>query len=238
MEGPGNTATAAGASASATPTAQCSFAQMRLRVGDSLHLDLPSMVSPKKYSVTLVGWLDGQSVIVTAPRSANVSRLVQPGELVVLRTFSGTNVYAFKTTVMMTPTAPFHYLHLSFPRRVECVAIRSAVRCRLHMPITITHNGEKSDGAILNLGATGALIECAEPLQKDGTLTLAAAFELHGVPVTLEVTAAVRSMKPGAPGSEALGQYGIQFRDLKPNDHLVLGSLVCYQILQDPDNAA
>lgn len=211
---------------------------MRLRVGDQLHMELPGLASHKKYSVTLIGWLEGQSVIVSAPRSANVSRLVNPGEVVVLRTFSGTNVYAFQSTVTMTPTSPFMYLHLSFPQRVDSVTIRSAMRSRLHLPIQITRGGKEDAGAILNIGAAGALIECAGVLAKDDSLTLDAAFELHGVPVTLKLSADVRSAKPTAPGSGAPSQYGIQFRDLKPNDRLVLGSLVCYQILQDPNNAA
>jgi hypothetical protein len=211
---------------------------MRLRVGDQLHLDLPSTLDHKKYSVTLVGWLDGQSVIVTAPRSATVSRLVHAGEVVVLRTFSGVNVYAFQSTVIRTPMTPYQYLHLSFPQRVDSVAIRSAMRCRLHLPITITVAGKESAAAILNLGAAGALIEGADLLTRDASITLTAAFELHGVPVTLAVTADVRSAKPGVPGSGALGQYGVQFRDLNPHDRLLLSSLVCYQILQDPNNAA
>lgn len=223
---------------SATPTVQCSFAQMRLRVGDQLHLDLPSMVSHKKYSVTLVGWLEGQSVIVTAPRSANVSRIVHSGDTVVLRTFAGMNVYAFQANILLTPTSPFQYLHLSFPQRVDSVAIRSAVRCRLHLPITLTTGSKASDGAILNIGANGALIESHHALEKGGDVSLVTAFELHGVPVTLELAGEVRSVKPAGLLKNAPAQYGIQFLNLKPKDRLILGSLVSKHIQDDPESAA
>jgi len=211
---------------------------MRLPVGGQLHLDLPSLLDKKRYTVTLVGWLTDRSVLVTAPRSANVHRLVTQGDEVVLRAFCGMHAYAFHSTVIVTPTLPFHYLHLSYPTHVDSVTIRSAMRCRLRLPATLNTAGTRSDCLIRNIGGNGALLESQQVLKKGNPLSLLTAFELHGVPVRLEIVADVRSVKLATLMPSAPAQYGIEFRDLKPNDRLILGSLVNHHIYEDPECAA
>ena len=230
-------ATPPAAARSAGGTAlQCNFAQMRLRVGEQMYLELPRMLLKERAAVTLIGWVEGQSVLVTAPQKDSLRLLLQSGERVVLRTFAGTNAFAFPSQVIRPVNSPFHYLHLSFPDKVDSVAIRSSARCRLGVPAKISAGGTDGDCTIANIGTNGALIESAQALQKDVDIKLSIALDLHGVPVTLDVAADVRSIKSTASGEGGMNQYGVQFRDLKPNDRLVLGSVVCYHLLQDPQS--
>jgi len=237
-----NTAAAAPAPASpaaagrAPALASC-FTDMRLKVGDQVHLEPPRRVAGGRATVMLLGWLAGQSVIVSAPQNAAGRLVLQAGDLVLLRVFTGRSAFAFRAAVLKAAHQPFHYLHLSFPDKVEGVEIRSSPRCRVRLPAAITAAGSvASQGNILNIGTTGALIETAEPLNRDqGLIQIACSFELHGVPVSLELRAQVCGEKsnPTADGS-ARRQYGVEFKHLQPNDRLILGSLVWYQMYEHP----
>jgi hypothetical protein len=216
------------------------FAQMHVKVGDELSLEPPSQTGGGRTSVMVLGWLEGQSLIVTAPQSNGVRLALQQGELVLIRAFTGKSAFAFRATVQKTAHQPFDYLHLSFPNKVEGVDIRTSPRCRLNLPVTITGGVAAGQGNIVNIGTTGALIETAGPLAQDGDmLQIAFSFELHGVPVSLEVRAQVHAKKSAAaPAATPIHQYGVEFRDLQPNDRLILGSLVWYEMYEHPQSVA
>jgi hypothetical protein len=160
---------------------------------------------------------------------------------VLLRAFTGRSAFAFRSTVLYAAYLPFPYVHLSFPEKVEGVKVRSSPRCRFAVPARITAHGKVlEDSGIVNIGTTGALIETAVPLpDSDGTIEITFSFELHGVPVSLNLHARVRGAK-GATGKEDAQrhQYGVEFKDLQPNDRVVLGSLVYFRMYEHPESVA
>lgn len=210
---------------------------MHLKVGDQVHLEPPRRLAGGRATVVILGWREGQSVLATAPMNAAGRLVLQEGEQVLLRAFTGRSAFAFRATVLRTAHQPFHYLHLSFPDKVDGVAIRSSPRCRVNLATEIASgNAASCAGKILNIGTTGALIECAVRLDKERWLVrIAFAFELHGVPVSLDLHAQVCVEKdaPTAEGAQRY-QYGVEFKELQPNDRMVLGSLVWYQMYEHP----
>lgn len=220
--------------ATRTPTQAHTFAQMRLKVGDSVHLEPPRRIAGGRASVIMLGWLEGHSVIVTAPRNDAGCLVLQEGELVLMRAFTGKSAFAFRTAVLKVAYQPFHYVHLSFPDKVEGAEIRSSPRCRLSLPAVISPGGRAAgQGSILNIGTTGALIQTAGPLDRGegGSPFLWSCT----VPVSLDLCAQVCGTKSvAAPDGTSLSQYGVEFRDLQPNDRLILGSLVWYQMYEHP----
>jgi len=219
------------------PAAPSTFADMRLKVGDQVYLEPPMAVAGGRATVTVLGWLEGTSLIVTAPQNAAGRLALQEDELVLLRAFTGTSAYAFRAAVLKTARQPFHHLHLSFPDKVEGVAVRNSPRCRLRLPARIGVEGRApGEGSILNIGTTGALIESAEALEcGQGLIQIGFAFELHGVPVSLELRAKVCGEK-NIPAADATAprQYGVEFAQMQPNDRLILGSLVWYRMYEYP----
>jgi len=218
-------------------TRPATFAEMRLKVGDQVHLDPPRRIAGGRATVILLGWLEGQSVIVTAPQNGAGRLVLQEGERVLMRAFTGKSAFAFRASVLKAAYLPYPYLHLSFPDKVEGVAIRSSPRCRVRLPAEITAGGKAAGpGNILNIGTTGALIETAGPLvQDDGLIQIAFSLELHGVPVSLDLGAQVCGAKNAPAGGDArCHQYGVEFKNLQPNDRLILGSLVWYQMYEHP----
>jgi hypothetical protein len=216
----------------------CSFADMQLRVGGVMQVETQQQTATRA-SATLIGWIRDRSVMITAPQNSSGHLVLGDNEPVLCRAFTGRSAFAFQATVLKTLHQPFHYLHLSYPDRVEGVAIRSSPRCRADLPSTITANGKPPlKGTILNIGLSGALVESAEALGNIADpMQIACAFELHGVPVSLDLQATVHSDKSdAAERAERRPRYGVVFGDLQPTQRLMLGAYIWYQIYEDSRN--
>ena len=69
--------------------------------------------------------------------------------------------------------------------------------------------------------------------------SFARCLTLHDVPVSLELHAQVRSSKSVPDEHGAMHhEYGMEFQNLKPNDRLILGSLLWYEMHMHPERAA
>lgn len=210
---------------------------MRLKVGDMLPLEGRLAFAGGQANVGLLGWLEGVSLIITLPRNAAGLVRLDAGDPVTLRAFTGKSAFAFRTTVLRVAYQPFGYAHLRFPDKIDAVLIRTSFRHRMQLPATVRHGDAAAIPAIIrNIGTSGALIETTVSLGAAGSsLTLSTDFELHGVPVRLDLSAAIRSARSqlDAAGGTA-HQYGVEFQALAPNDRLILGSLLWYEMHENP----
>jgi len=209
---------------------------MRLKVGDTIHLGLQSGLVKGRSTVTVLGWLENVCIMVTAPNDDALRLMLKEGEPVLARVFTGQNAFAFNGMVLKTIHAPFRHLHLSFPDKVESASIRSSPRCRVNLPATVTAGGKGPfDATIIDIGTNGALIETPEIADGDkGSIEIACSLELHGVPVSLKLKGQVLALRGKTADAEPRCQYGVRFTNPESNDRLVLGSLVCYQMLEFP----
>lgn len=222
--------------AAAASRNRCAFHETQLRVGDALYIEIPRMLDKRRDTVTLVGWMEGHCLIVSAPKDDLLRKELAAGEDVLLRTFSGRAAYAFRTTVISPVRAPVHHLYLNYPESVECVTIRTAARCRFELPTRMTMGEAEIRCSLRNLSAEGALLETDTTLHPGDLVDrITLGFELHDVPVELQVKAAVRSVKPD-PASGAR-QYGLEFLELKSTEKLALVAFVTHQILANRANA-
>lgn len=216
---------------------RCSFGEANLRVGDSLHIELPRMLDKVRAPVTLVGWVEGHFLIVTTPKDYRLQPQMLANEDVLLRTFNGRNAYAFRAEVLRSVQSPVAHLYLTYPDSVESVTVRKAPRCRVDLAVQMVMGDSSVDGTLRNLSAEGALVESDVTLQAGDVIDcIPLAFDLHGVPVEMEVQGIVRSARtePNA----TVHQYGIEFTDLKAADRLALAGYVTSQILDKPANTA
>lgn len=238
---------AAPAAAQAKPAAPVAkpeastFADMRVKVGDRAQLEPPPQMNAGRVTVKVVGWVEGHSLIVTAPRARTGRLVLQAGEHALLRVFTGTSAFAFKSTVLKTSRPPFEYLHLSFPDNIERLEVRSSPRFRVDLPAAITPAGgaTKAEGTIRNLSTTGALLEAADPIGNVGEeIRIEFKFRLHGVPTELKLGATIRTTKSaddltGTPQH----QHGVSFNEMPPSDLMILSALVWYEMHEHPRNA-
>lgn len=224
------------ASAGQTAPAHSPFSQMRLKVGDTIHIGLQSGLIKGRSTVTVLGWLENVCIMVTAPNEDNIRLLLKEGEPILARVFTGQNAFAFNGSVLKNVHAPFRHLHLSFPDKVESANIRSSPRCRVNLPATVTagSNGP-ADATIIDIGTNGALIETGEIADADkSTIVVACSLELHGVQVELKLRGEILALRNKSADSTPKCQYGVRFTGPASNDRLILGSLVCYHMLEFP----
>jgi len=193
------TANSTSAPASHAISSPATFAEMHLKVGDKIPIETSHSreTKSKRLLAKIVGWSEGSSLLVSLSPQTIHAGLIKDNEKMLLRAFTGKTAFAFSTTVLKIEHFPFTYLHLSFPKKVEAVEVRSSFRHGVRLPATITTDG-KTDvtGDILDIGMTGVRIGTAEQLQDETPIRLAMQFELHEVPVSSNCTprCAVRRM--------------------------------------------
>ena len=221
------------------------FADMHLRVGERIQVQPPANVSAERYFVKLIGYVDKVSVLVTAPYENGLRVPLRENDTLVARIFSAQKAFGFSTTIERVCKIPYDYLHLAFPGHVQGSVVRKSPRVRTRIIASISASAgdsERCSGMIVNLSADGALIRARQPLADNGSvLGLAFRVNLHNVDAYLTINAIVRSsFGDDAKTAEAtpMFNYGVQFRDLAPNDSVVLQSLIYQQMIEQPHTLA
>jgi c-di-GMP-binding flagellar brake protein YcgR len=216
----------------------CSFRDMRLKVGDRAQLEPPPRAGSERVPVRVVGWIENESLIVTVPQSPRGRLTLLEGEDVMLRVFTGQSAFAFRCAVLKRNSQAFDFLQLTFPDHVEGVAVRNSPRVRIGLPAKVTgaSGGTPMDARIDNLGATGALLDSFAPLGARGdSLKVDFDMVLHEVPVSLSLSATIRSAQTDEPSEGApRHRCGVSFVELTPNDRLILASLVWFHMYENP----
>lgn len=217
---------------------QCSFHQMRLKVGDRVQLAPPSHTGLGRLAATVVGWVDGQIFIVTNPHTAVGRLCLHAGEIVVVRAFTGRSAYAFRCTVLTGGPKACDHLYLSFPDTIDHVDVRSSPRFRIGVParVSAAEGAEPAQVVIDNIGTTGALLVCETALGAVGdSLQVAFDLVLHEIPVSLVLRAEIRSVEQGA---DQRYRHGVAFVEPAPNDRLILAALVWFNMYENPKLSA
>lgn len=206
------------------------YAEMCLKVGDKVPIETthnhhrPNMRLPAK----IVGWLEGKSLLLALPLKASQVGLIRINEQVLLRAFNGQNAFAFNATVIKIEHFPFTYLHLSFPKKISALEVRTSTRQQVSIPVTLTIEGMGDvSGYILDLNMTGACISTPIPLTDESPIRFTLHFDLHGVAFSLKLEAQLRSTKTiQEKDGTSHHQSGFEFQNLEPNDRLMLSSLL------------
>jgi hypothetical protein len=190
-----------------------------LRIGDPLQL----VVSDAVYDVVLVGYLMGQSVIVTPPYGRDD---IHPGQHATVRIFTDKQSYAFATTVRHLAQEPFPHVHLAYPETLQAMKERQHER----MGINITGTAELAGGRVFNctvrdISLGGALIAVGgEACKLNDSLELTLKVAINGIEYTLSLEGEVRSVRLAESGDKPLVLQGLAFKDLTQQDMLALAA--------------
>ncbi len=229
----------------AKPDSIFTFDDMRLKAEDRLQLEPPSQLSRERYSVKVIGYLRGASLLVTVPLTPNGLRLqLMEKQKVVLRSFSGQNAFGFACTIERIIKIPYEYMHLSFPDNIQGIKIRKAPRIKTRIIATVQDSKNNSathvSALISDVSANGVSLESKQPLGVKGDiLNLAFRVQLHNVDAYLSVKGIIRAVFSGDESDETksgLIRHGIEFQDLQPNDGVVLQSMIYQQMIENPHN--
>lgn len=210
--------------------------ETRLAVGDALQLQAQADGAQSRFPVTLVGYLKGKGIIVTAPMRDGKLLLVREGQNFVARMFSGKSAYAFPTTTLKVTNVPYPHLHLSYPPRVEAVMVRRDARVSLRLICAVQSRQTPAAAALLtDLSNGGCSLQADNQLaQKGEDILIKFKAVIGGVEQLLTLRGIVRAVQfAEQPGGRHGMQHGVQFAELAPAEQVALTAFVYQKLIED-----
>lgn len=209
--------------------------QIKPVIGDPIQLQ----INNRCHFATLIGYLDGQSFIVTAPDAGNSPLLSGKDQPLVVRFFSDKRGYAFNTVMRHAASEPFPHWHLAYPKETQALKERQYDRVR----INIAGSADAADGkriscVVRDISMGGALIELhTQTGEVNDPLFLTLKVVVNGIEYELSLDSQIRSVRAGdSPDTgDTLFLQGLAFNDLSEEDILALAA---FDLLPNWDGAA
>lgn len=216
------------------------FHDMRLQIGDRLHLELPAQWEARRVIVRLIGYVDGEAVLVTVPSLNGRPVPLLEGERVRVRFFSGLRAYGFESFVDRVCWQGLEYVQLAFPKEIHAVEVRKAPRVRTCIVADVRRPGGAADGPaapalIVNLSTSGAgLMACREVAGCGDQLELSFALRTENTTTRVGTGAVVHSA--GFEPATGKFHFGVQFEGLENVQRLALKVFVLERLYEDPSS--
>ncbi len=213
---------------------------IHMQIGDVVQLQ-SSGDDPLRYTVRLLGYLKGRSVMVTAPMLDGGYAVVKQDAAFVLRFFSGKSVYGFAAHVLKVVHAPFPYLHLSYPKKVRGMRVRQGQRAAIRVIAAVTDAvGASHAGTLVDISRGGALLAGRAAFGNTGdVIQLKFRLQFDDIDQFVQVFGVIRSVQSGndTEGDDLTKQYGIQFTEVPDDERLVLTAFVYHKLIEVSEGA-
>ncbi|RMF14435.1 MAG: flagellar brake protein [Gammaproteobacteria bacterium] len=214
------------------------FDKLGLKTGDPLHLE--SIDTKSRFTVRLIGYVPGGSILVLPPVIKGKQMLLKKDKLYNVRAAVGGKVCAFRTQVLYTHLQPYAYSHLLYPQEMQALQVRESERLDVHLDATVTSEfdtgaGEwPKDAVIVDLSKSGAGVRCQEPLGVEGhEVILHFIVTVAGVSKQLHLKSVIRNRIP-LEGESHRYFFGLQFTQLSEAARLVLNGYI-FEKLRERD---
>ena len=198
--------------------------ELALEIGDNLQLQF-SGDDETRYSARVIGYLPGQSLIVSTPKVDGRAIPVSEGKKAVVRLMSGNKIVGFSVNVIMVSVRPYAHLHLSFPQDVQAVTVRKALRVTLNMAATVrpclTDSAEIDSAlesravTIQDMSTSGALLIADKPLTEEGQhISITLKLDVADVTEGISLPAIVRNIRTerGEKAGQRYFHHGVELR--------------------------
>lgn len=212
---------------------------LRILVGDSLQLQKVGADTSERYTSTVIGFVPGKSLLVSAPMVNDKSVLVREGQQFAVRMLQGSYIQAFVAKVLHNSLAPYPYLHLSFPQQVERIEVRNADRVETDIPILLRDirlPDEKVNwkpANIKDISSTGAKLESMSKFaEKDDVILMRFKIIVCQQEEQMELKTVVKHLEePKNVGADEWGvyAYGTQYESTQKLEKVLLQNYVLEQ---------
>ena len=216
-----------------------SLDKIKLSIGDAIQLQFQSDNEQSRCFVTLIGYLEGQSVIVTTPIINGSIMMVREGRDFVVRLFSGKSAYAFTTLAKRVTNAPYPHLHLAYPKEVRGLVVRGSSRARANIICYASVEGGRGYACVArDISIGGALIASKEKIGDVGNhLTLKFRVKVNDTEHVLTLNCLIRSVNASRPTVDEAPTmlHGLSFENVSSQDTLVISTLLYQNIINAKD---
>ena len=219
------------------------FEQMNLQVGGRIQFITHRTIKPIQHFSTLIGYVKDEYLIVKIPQENGAAIVLNEGDKLTIRVFSGVTVCSFSCSVLRIFGRPLNYVHLSFPDAIQGTSLRTAMRVKVEIPAQLNYRDVPAVPVfIVNLSVSGALIEspCMLTPDDDG---VALSFTLLVPPnkhqMRIHARARIQNVSVGKPSNGHAAQVdeihtsGVQFIDLEPTHYTMLQNLTYEALIAD-----
>ncbi len=198
-----------------------------LRTGMALQIRRLVEGASKKES-QFFGAIEGKGVMVGPASSESEQTGLEPGEVCVVRGFTGQYEYSFLSKVLQTFEKPFAYALLAYPAQVDAKLVRQSMRTKTSWPTRLVSvDGAAQDlpdglsVSLVDISTSGAMIKASSPVAAVGKLVqLEIAVNFEDTPLLLNLTGAVCHSNKAS--YEDAHFMGLSFKGLSQQDKLVL----------------
>ena len=219
------------------------FEAMNLQVGGRIQFITHRTIKPIQHFSTVIGYVKDEYLIVKIPMENGASIVLNEGDKLTIRVFSGVTVCSFSCSVLRIFGRPLNYVHLSFPDTIQGTSLRTAMRVKVEIPAQLSYRDVAAVPVfIVNLSVSVALIEAPSMLTPDDE-GVALSFTLLVQPnkhqMRVNTRARIQNVSVGKPsnGNAAdvaeIYTYGVQFIDLEPTHYTLLQNLTYEALIAD-----
>ncbi|MFT5707787.1 MAG: c-di-GMP-binding flagellar brake protein YcgR [Oceanospirillaceae bacterium] len=197
------------------------------------------MQSPRrKIGLELIGYIEGKSLLVTAPKKTMAfSASNIEGGVVKVHIMMQGKICTFMSRILKLMPEPYAYWHLAYPTNIEVSNIRKNARVSLKQPVSIEYQDTKlaDQNEIPNLvyctdiSLKGLGVEAPVPLGEIGDeFFITLRLKVAGVDQMLLVSVILRSSKMSQAG---VYQHGFIFSDQEDDSKVLIAAYVYKEIL-------
>lgn len=198
------------------------FQNLRLYPGAAMQIQSSAGGSQARHGVKFIGFIEGNSILVTLPVQDGTRLWMQEMQPYVVRGFNGKYAYAFTAQVIRARARPFPYVHFSWPHRVECRLVRQSLRVAVSLPASVLRSDNTSVAAnFIDLSVSGAMLGSSETLGALGDhVQIGFAVDFAGNAKELNLSATILNVHQKEDGTSF--QTGLGFKEVSQNDGLIL----------------
>lgn len=216
------------------------FDEANLPVGSRLQLQSNTEQNPERHTAKYLGHLKGLSLMVSTPVVDGKVLLMREGQSFIVRAFTGKTAFGFTASVLRVCSTPTPYLHLSYPKQLSGVEIRSTKRLEVNIIANVQayepESAESCPCLIVNVSPSGALVAAEGKLGTVGeAVKLAFRVKLGVIDGYISTKAVIRSITPIKDTAHELKynlHHGMQFPELQQTDILLLHSLAYQKLIE------
>lgn len=206
------------------------FQEMNLPVGARLQMTIKSGPSRGVHYTELIGYIDGDFLIVKIPVEHGHCVHVQHGDQLNFRIFSGVDIFTFSSIIQSIFAKPHNYMHISFPVDVQATALRGAIRAKVDLPVQV--NGRFLPATITNISVSGAGITTEDKLGEPGdelliSFSCPVSLTRQNVPIKTPVKICnVQRLPNTHEDAPPKFTYGVMFHAIDPTNKVMLQNFV------------
>lgn len=153
---------------------------------------------------------------------------LEPGEICIVRGFTGQHEFSFITKVLQVFEAPFVYALLAYPNQVDARAVRQSMRTKTSWPTSVqalgpdgAPHGELQRGTLVDVSLQGAMVSVPSGIANVGDgIRVCIEMVVESVPTELTLSAVICHNNKSRTDESYF--VGMAFRNLSQQDKLLL----------------